>query len=99
MAVLPRGGSEDKIRCWINARENIHAHPLTGDEPVPSGGINWERAPYCNALIEKAVRQPGLEFLLRRPANLIRGVPQITASDEDDFFHKEVSTYTSKSCT
>ncbi len=49
MAVLPGGRSEDKIRFRIDTGENIHSHPLAGDEAVPDGGIGGKRSPYRNA--------------------------------------------------
>jgi hypothetical protein len=86
MGVLPCCRREHKTGCAINAREDIHAHALVRDESMTHGGIDRKGALDCNAFIPKRLGQPALQLLLGRPADLICGLPQVTAGDENNLF-------------
>ena len=84
MRVLPCGGGEDETGFGIDAGEDIHAHALAGDEAVALRGINRKGALDSNTLIVEGPSEPALQILLRRPADLIRGLAQISAGDENN---------------
>ncbi len=84
MAVLPRRGGKDEPGFGVDAGEDIHAHALGGDEAVALRGIDRKGALDGNTLIAKGRGEPALQILLRGPADLIRGLPQISAGDENN---------------
>ena len=84
MRVLPRGGGEDETGFGVDAGEDIHAHALAGDEAMALRGIDGKSALDSHTLIAKGRGEPALQILLRRPADLIRGLPQISAGDENN---------------
>ncbi len=86
MRVLPRGGGEDEARVGIDAREDIHAHALAGDEAVAFGGIDRKGALDLHALIAECLGEAALQIFLGGPADLVRGLAQISAGDEDNLF-------------
>jgi hypothetical protein len=47
-------------------------------------GIDRKGTLNGNTLIAKGGSEPALQILLRGPADLIRGLPQISAGDEDN---------------
>jgi hypothetical protein len=88
MRVLPCGGGEDEAGVGVDGGEDIHAHALAGDKAVALGGVDWKGAADGNALVAKRLCEPALQVLLCRPADLIGGLPQVTAGDEDNLFYR-----------
>lgn len=84
MRVLPRGGSEDEACVRINAGKYIHAHALAGDKAVTHCTVDWKGTLHFDAVIPERLRQAPLQILLRRPADLVRGLTQVSAGDKNN---------------
>ncbi len=85
MAVLPDQLRHDQLGVRVDVLENVHPHPLAGDEPVFFDRIVGMPAPDGDALASKRLDHPPFHIGLRRPAGLIGGKTQVAAGDEDRF--------------
>ncbi len=69
----------------MDLHENIHAHALVIDEAVLQVFAIRVCAPQREALGTQGLRQLLFHLGLGRPANLIGGLAQVAAGDEQDF--------------
>lgn len=86
MAILPGGGGEHQVGFGVDISEDIHAHPLAGNEAVPAAGIDGKGASHGNACVLETLGQLALQILLGSPADLIGRKSQVTAGDQNDVF-------------
>ena len=82
MRVLPDGLGHDQRRLGVDSGEDLHPFLLRADEAMPFVGLERMGADQLAAEAGDGAAQRLLHLLLRRPAALVGGGPQIAVGDE-----------------
>ena len=85
MAVLPYGFGDNDRSVGRDLEENIHAHALAVDESVMKIVAVRVCAAQREALGAQRISELLFHLGLGRPADLVCGLPQVTAGDEQNF--------------
>jgi hypothetical protein len=85
VAVLPYGFGDNDRRVGMDLHENIHAHALVIDEAVFQIVAVRVRAAQREALGTQGFCQLLFHLGLRRPADLVCGLAQVAAGDQQNF--------------
>ncbi len=84
VAVLPDRFRNNDGRIRMDLREDVHAHALTGNKAVSQILVVRVRPAQCKALGPQCIRELLFHLGLCRPADLICGLAQIPAGDQQN---------------